>query len=197
MIDISLPLDWNLITYPGDARYEHYDYMTHEKNGVHITRVIMETHSGTHIDAPYHAIPNGGKMSSIPLESLNGPVSVIEVAGDSVKASDVPEKIERRVIFKTKNSDLYGTFHEDFCYISAEAAQKLVQIGIDAVGIDYLSIEKFGTKGMNVHKIFMNRGVAIIEGLYLKDVQPGTYNLMCLPLKIDTDGAPCRAVLTR
>lgn len=195
MIDISLPLDWNLITYPGDARYEHYDYMTHEKNGVHITRVIMETHSGTHIDAPFHALPHGGTMSSIPLDHLMGKTTVIEVKGDAVLQDHIPDKVQQRVLFKTKNSNLYDRFHEDFCYISEDAARKLVNMGIQAVGIDYLSIEQFGTKGMKVHKIFMNSGAAIIEGLYLKDVPPGEYNMVCLPLKIDTDGAPCRAIL--
>jgi arylformamidase len=195
MIDISLPLDWNLITYPGDARYEHYDYMTHEKNGVHITRVIMETHSGTHIDAPFHALPNGGTMSSIPLEHLNGPATVVEVEGNAINAEDIPGTVEKRVLFKTKNSGLYDSFHEDFCYISESAGKRLVELGVETVGIDYLSIEQFGTKGMKVHKILLERGIAIIEGLMLKGVKPGRYDLMCLPIRIDTDGAPCRAVL--
>ena len=86
-------------------------------------------------------------------------------------------------------------FHEDFCYISESAGKRLVDLGVETVGIDYLSIEQFGTKGMKVHKILLEKGIAIIEGLMLKDVKPGRYELMCLPIRIDTDGAPCRAVL--
>ena len=195
MIDISLALDRNLITYPGDARYEHYDYKTHVKDGVQIERILMETHSGTHVDAPFHAIPGAGTMASVPLERLNGRVSVIEVSGDAVRAGDLPDRVEKRVIFKTKNSGLYDRFHEDFCYVAQDAAEKLVAMGIEAVGIDYLSIEQFGTRGMKVHKIFLSRNVSIIEGLNLAGVAPGTYEMVCLPLKIDADGAPCRAVL--
>lgn len=195
MIDISLPLDRKLITYPGDAVFEQYDYYTHEKNGVQITRLLMETHTGTHIDAPFHALKEGGTMGSIPLSKLMGPATVVEVEGDSIRAEDLPETSEKRLLFKTKNSGLYGSFDTDFCYISLEAAQKMVDMGIELVGLDYLSIEKFGTKGMPVHKKLLGNGTVIIEGLYLKDVEPGGYDLTCLPLKLDLDGAPCRAIL--
>ncbi|MCL4335752.1 MAG: cyclase family protein [Candidatus Thermoplasmatota archaeon] len=195
MIDISLPLDWNLITYPGDARYEQYDYFTHEKNGVQITRIIMETHSGTHFDAPLHAIPNGRKSSEISMEKMVGPVTVVEVVGDSVKASDIPDTSSSRILFKTKNSSLYNTFSTDFCYITEEAAEKLVSKNVDLVGLDYLSIEKFGTKGMKIHKILLEKDTVILEGLNLSGVKPGNYELLCLPLKMNLDGAPCRAVL--
>lgn len=195
MIDISLPLDWNLITYPGDARYEQYDYFTHEKNGVQITRIIMETHSGTHFDAPLHAIRNGRKSSEISMEKMVGPVTVVEVPGDSVNAADIPDISNSRILFKTKNSSLYNTFSTDFCYITEGAAEKLVSMNIDLVGLDYLSIEKFGTKGMKIHKILLEKDTVILEGLNLKDVKPGNYELLCLPLKMNLDGAPCRAVL--
>ncbi len=195
MIDISIPLEWSMLTYPGDARFEEYPYMTHEKNGVHITRLIMETHSGTHFDAPFHAIPGGKTASSINIENLIGPASVIEVKGDRISAKDIPDNVEKRVLFKTKNSGMYDTFHTDFCYIAEDAANRLVDLKVDAVGIDYLSIEQFGTKGMKVHKILLNKNIVVIEGLNLLNVKPGKYELLCLPLKMDFDGALCRAVL--
>lgn len=197
MIDISLPLDKNLITYPGDASFEHYDYYTHEKNGLEITRLLMETHTGTHIDAPFHALKNGATAGQIPLEKLMGPASVIQVNGDMVRASDIPDTSEKRLLFKTRNSGLYGKFSTDFCYISIEAADKMVENGIELVGLDYLSIEKFGTTGMPVHKKLLGNGVVVVEGLYMKGVEPGGYELICLPLKLDMDGAPCRAVLKK
>ncbi len=195
MIDISLPLDWNLITYPGDARYEQYPYMTHKKNGVHITRLIMETHSGTHLDAPFHALPDGKTAGALDIEKLSGPTSVVEVKGDFVSSQDIPDDVEGRVLFKTKNSGMYDSFHTDFCYISEEAANKLVDLKTEVMGIDYLSIEKFGTKGMKVHKILLGHDVVVIEGLNLLEVKPGKYEMLCLPLKMDLDGALCRAVL--
>ena len=197
MIDISLPLDKDLITYPGDAKLELYNYYTHKENGVHITRVLMETHTGTHIDAPFHAMEDGPTMSSIPLEKLMGPCTVVEARGDYVSAEDIPETTEKRLLFKTKNSKLYGNFDTEFAYISMDAAEKMVDMGIEVAGLDYLSIEKFGTKGMPVHKKLLGNGIAIMEGLNLGEVAPGGYELICLPLKMDLDGAPCRAILTQ
>lgn len=196
MIDISLPLDGKLISYPGDASFEFYPYYTHEKNGLQITRLLMETHTGTHIDAPLHAIRDGKSSGEIPLSKFIGPATVVEVKGKSVRASDIPDEVEKRILFKTLNSSLYGSFSSDFCYISMEAAEKMVDLGIELVGMDYLSIEEFGTTGMPVHKKLLNNGIVIVEGLYMKEVTPGGYGLICLPLKLDTDGAPCRAVLT-
>ncbi len=195
MIDISLPLDRDLITYPGDAPLELYDYRTHENDGVHITRILMETHTGTHIDAPFHAMKDGSKTASIPLENLIGPCTVVQVDGDVIRAEDIPDPTEKRILFKTKNSGLYGRFDANFTYISMEAAEKMVGLGVEAVGIDYLSIEKFGTKGMKVHRKLLENGIPIIEGLDLSKVQPGGYGLTCLPLRVDLDGAPCRAIL--
>ncbi len=196
MIDISLPLDRNLISYPGDAKLELYDYFTHEKNGVQITRILMETHTGTHIDAPLHAIEGGDTLGSIPLSKLMGPATVINVTGYTVRADDIPDDTEKRLLIRSKNSGFYQEkFRTDFCYISMDAAEKMADLKLDLVGLDYLSIEKFGTTGMPVHKQLLKNSIVIVEGLYMKDVDPGRYELVCLPLKLDLDGGPCRAIL--
>ena len=195
MIDISLPLKKELIVYPGNAAYEEYEYRTHEKDNVHIMRVLMETHTGTHFDAPYHMLPDGKKADEVDLESVVGPATVIEVSGDAINAEDIPDTHEKRVLFKTGNSELYSEFHRDFTYLSMEAAEKLVEHGVKLVGIDYLSIEKFGSSEPAVHRKLMKNDVVILEGIYMKDVKPGNYELLCLPLKMFEDGAPCRAVL--
>lgn len=196
MIDISLPIDGGLITYPGDAKLELYDYYTHEKNGVHITRILMETHTGTHIDAPFHAMKDGQTLGSIPLAKLMGPATVIEVSGEAVHAEDIPDNAEKRLLIKSRNSGFYkDKFRTDFCYIAMDAAEKMARLKLDLVGLDYLSIEQFGTTGMPVHKKLLGNSVAVVEGLYLMDVEPGKYELLCLPLKLDLDGGPCRAIL--
>lgn len=195
MIDISLPLKRGIINYPGDATYEEYEYYTHEKNHVHIMRVLMETHSGTHFDAPYHMIPDGLKADEIDLEHFMGKATVVEVEGESIEASDIPEEHERIVLFKTRNSGLYDRFDTSFTYLSPEGAEKLVDHGVKLVGIDYLSIEKFGSPEPVVHRTILGSGAVIIEGLYMKDVSPGTYEFLCLPLRMSYDGAPCRAIL--
>lgn len=196
MIDLSLPLDSNLITYPGDAKLELYDYKTHAKDGVHITRMLLETHTGTHIDAPFHAMEEGVKLGSVPLTKLMGPATVINVAGDAVHAGDIPDDSEKRLLIRSKNSGLYrGGFKTDFCYIAMDAAEKMAAMKLDLVGIDYLSIEEFGTKGMPVHRKLLGNNVIVLEGLSMGGVEPGKYELVCLPLKLDLDGGPCRAIL--
>lgn len=195
MIDISLPLTRNLISYPGDSKYEEYEYYTHKANHVHIMRILMETHSGTHFDAPFHMIPDGKKADEVPLENFMGKASVIEVQGNSIEADDIPEEHEQIILFKTRNSDLYEKFDTSFTYLSLEAAKKLVRQNTKLVGIDYLSIEKFGSSEPVVHKELLGNGVVIVEGLYMKEVATGVYQFLCLPLKMYSDGAPCRAVL--
>lgn len=195
MIDISLPLKRGIINYPGDADYEEFEYFTHEVNHVHIMRVLMETHSGTHFDAPYHMIPDGKRANQIPLENFFGRADVIEVKGDSIEEKHIPENPEEILLFKTKNSNLYDEFHTDFTYLSLEAARKIAAKNVKLVGIDYLSIEKFGSPEPVVHKTLMKKDIIIVEGIVLKDVKPGKYEFICLPLNMSEDGAPCRAVL--
>lgn len=197
MIDISLELKKNLITYPGDLCFESYPYKTHPTDHVHITRLLLETHTGTHFDAPFHATEGAETSGQIKLEKFIGPCTVCEVNGDSIRLSDIPQKHQSRILFKTKNSGLYdtGQFEKNFCYLSMEAAREIARRKIDLVGIDYLSIEEFGTTGMNVHRTVLSSGAIIVEGVNLSSVAPGDYELICLPLRIDTDGSPCRAIL--
>ncbi len=194
-IDISLELKKGIINFPGDAKYEEYPYLTHKENRVHITRMLMETHSGTHFDAPFHMLEDGKKAPEVPLENFLGPCTVVEVRGREITASDIPEKHRERILFKTDNSGKYGKFDREFVYLTKEAADVLVSRGIKLVGIDYLSIEKFGSTDFTVHKTLLSNGAVIMEGLVLSDVSPGDYELICLPLRMTMDGAPCRAIL--
>lgn len=194
MIDISIPYKNNLVTYPGDMPYEEYEFKTHEKDHVHIMRIIMETHSGTHFDAPYHMLPDGKKADEIDLGRFIGKASVIAVNGPEITDKDIPEKIEKIVLFKTQNSQKYEKFDEKFTYLSISGAKKLIEKGVKVVGIDYLSIEKFGVEP-EVHKYLFRNDAVIIEGLNMGKASPGTYDFVCLPLNMGQDGAPCRAIL--
>ncbi len=195
MIDISLELRKGIINYPGDAPYEEYAYRTHKEAGVHITRVFMETHSGTHFDAPFHMIENGKKASEIPLENFIGPCTVVECDSLEIRSQDIPAKHQERILFKTSNSGKYSHFVEDFVSLSLDAANVLVDRKVKLVGIDYLSIEKYDTQNFHVHKRLLSNGVVIMEGLDMTRAEPGDYELLALPLRMTEDGAPCRAVL--
>jgi arylformamidase len=107
-----------------------------------------------------------------------------------------------RVLFKTRNSSFWDDpqvgFRPDFTYLQPDAARRLTKLGIKLVGIDYLSIEQFASKEFETHRILLSCGVIILEGLDLRNVPPGHYELICLPLRIaggSGDGAPARAVL--
>lgn len=195
MIDISLELKNGIINYPGDAPYEEYAYRTHDHDGVHITRVLMETHSGTHFDAPFHMIADGKKVPDVPLENFIGPCTVVECNSGEIRPQDIPEKHRERILFRTPNSGRYDKFEEDFVYLSQDAADLLVERKVKLVGIDYLSIEKFRSRDHKVHKTILSSGAVIMEGLDLSMAVPGDYELIALPLRMTEDGAPCRAVL--
>jgi arylformamidase len=105
-------------------------------------------------------------------------------------------------LFKTRNSEFWNDttqgFRKDFTYIAPEAAKELVDLGVKLVGIDYLSVEKFGSEDFGTHFALLSAQVIIIEGLDLREVSAGDYELICLPLKIASgtgDGAPARTVL--
>jgi arylformamidase len=89
-------------------------------------------------------------------------------------------------------------FDESYAAISEEAAEYLVEIGVETVGVDYLSVEPFEDGEFHTHHTLLGADVLILEGLVLTDVEPGDYLLACLPLKLEgSDGSPARAILIR
>jgi len=104
------------------------------------------------------------------------------------------------VLIKTRNSRLWGSpeFHTDYVGVTESGARHLVEHGIKVVGVDYLSVEQFRKPGAPAHHILLGAGTIVIEGLDLRDVDPGIYEMFCLPLRIvGSDGAPARVVLRR
>ena len=161
----------------------------------------MSLHSGTHMDAPFHFVPNGATIDALPLDLFIGPALVHAVETDRyIKAEHVAAIDDgiTRVLFKTRNSELLkrSTYEPDFVAFSAEAAEALVTKGVKLVGLDYLSIAHAGEEQVPVHRAFLDHGVALLEGVDLSAIEPGPYELICFPLRIrGVDGAPCRAVL--
>lgn len=195
-------------TYPGDPGIEVAPWAAIARgDAANVSMLHLGAHTGTHIDAPAHFIEGAPGMDSIPLDALVGQAHVVEVPGDaeavdeSHVASHVPQGAER-VLFKTRNSAFWenprGVFREDFTYLAPGAARALVSRGVRLVGFDYLSVEKFKSEDFETHLTLLTKGVVIVEGLDLRAVGAGTYELVCLPLKIvagSGDGAPARAIL--
>ena len=162
-------------------------------------------HSGTHVDAPLHFIDQGASVEQLPLDILVGPTAVIEIPDADIITQDIlesqplPEEITRLLI-KTRNAILWTdykhTFNPDFVALDRQAARWVVDRGIGLIGVDYLSVQRFSDKDPATHRVLLEAGVVIVEGLNLHDVKPGSYQLICLPIKlVGSDGAPARTIL--
>lgn len=201
--DVTVPLSKELVVYPGDpqVRIERKSIINKNDSKYNVSRIAFGSHTGTHIDPPFHFIEDGITVDNLPLEMLIGRARVVEVTAPRIDEAVLEEfdfTADVRVLFKTRNSYLWSSksFVEEFVYITPGAARALVNEGIKVVGIDYLSVEKFGAKEPETHLTLLKAGTLIIEGLDLREVEPGDYELICLPLKIkDGDGAPARVVL--
>jgi arylformamidase len=206
--DVSVPLSATTPTYPSDPGIEIKQWRT-LANGddSNVSLINFGLHSGTHVDAPAHFIAGGAKVESLPLASLVGEAEVVEVPDDFTMidqdfvAANCAAGSER-ILFKTRNSAFWSNpqagFREDYTYIDPDAARRLVELGIKLVGIDYLSVEQYKSANFATHLALLAKGVVILEGLDLREVPGGRYELICLPLKIaggSGDGAPARVIL--
>ena len=206
--DVSVPISGKTPVYEGDPKVEIETANAISKgDAANVSKLCFGAHTATHVDAPNHFIEGTRKVDELPLEVLIGKVRVVEIdkSVTAIESSHVEnadlESVER-VLFKTRNSefwnDLEQVFQKDFTYIEPDAAQKLVDFGAKLVGIDYLSVEKFGSEDFQTHITLLKNQVIIIEGLDLREVSAGDYELICLPLKVAEgtgDGAPARTVL--
>ena len=203
-IDISVPLYTGMVHWPDNPPVQIERVLNMDAgDAANVSALSLGAHTGTHIDAPVHFLPQGAGIDALPLSATLGPARVIEITdGESIKRQELERHaIERgeRILFKTRNSARCwqsDAFVEDFVYITAEAARYLAEVGVRTVGVDYLSVGGFARDGEATHRALLSADVCIIEGLNLSQVKPGTYELVCLPLKIrGADGAPARAVL--
>ena len=206
--DVTVPISNELPAWPSDPAVEISDWRSLPAgDGANVSMLNFGAHTGTHVDAPAHFIDGAGKVEALDLEVLIGEADVVAVP-DGCRAIDEAFVLDncspgaKRILFKTRNSafwsELNPQFHEDFTYLDLKAAETLVQRGLKLVGIDYLSIEKFGSPKHETHLALLSHGVVILEGLNLSEVPAGRYELICLPLRLRSnlgDGAPARVVL--
>lgn len=201
--DVTVPISRDQAVYPGDPpiKLDRRRVIGKNDSKVNVTRLSFGSHTGTHVDPPFHFIESGITVDRLPLEILMGRARVVEVNApcideNALREFDFTEDV--RLLFKTRNSYLWSEkkFVQDFVYISPGAARKLVEDGIKLVGIDYLSVEKFDYEEPETHLTLLGAGVVVVEGLDLREVESGIYEMFCLPLKIEGgDGAPARVVL--
>ena len=204
--DVTIAVSEVVPTFPGDPTVK-IDVCAAIANGdpANVSQICLGVHTATHVDAPNHFIEGTRKVDELDLYKLVGECQVVELTEDVMAIE--PHHIENlngaeRILFKTRNSHFWNEpekgFRTDFTYIEPSAAKILVEKGVKLVGIDYLSVEKFGAKTFDTHYTLLEKEVVIIEGLDLREVPAGNYELFCLPLKIvggAGDGAPARTIL--
>ena len=204
-IDLTLGVDENIVTWDNDSSfYKRTTSAINNGDSCNELRIHIGSHTGTHIDAPYHFNNDGKKVNELDLNILVGKCYVAEIYGTEIITADdikrnVPEGT-KRLLLKTDNTKIgyERKFRTDFCGIDVSAVSYMRENGIKLLGNDYLSIAKYEFTG-DVHRAFLkcNDNIAL-EGLVMNDVSSGWYELCCLPMKIiGADGAPARVIVKR
>ena len=208
IFDITHTLNSKIAMWPGSDQPQLKRVMSiKDGEDCNLTELAFSAHTGTHLDAPLHIIDDGIPVEELDLNTLIGPAQVIEFPDniDMISLSDIESvgvhEDTIRLIIKTRNSAKWEadptTFNEDYVAIAPEAAKWIVNRGIKLVGIDHLSVAPFREDYLvETHVILLGAGIIAVEGLRLAEIEPGNYQLICLPPKLEgSDGAPCRAVL--
>lgn len=204
--DISAPL--NMVpTYPGDRPYlREWMARLDGGDGYCLSALALSSHAGTHLDFPSHLLKRGRAQDTYSLKRFIIPAEVISVPGEGpILPSSLPsDKINKgqALLFKTCNSKKrlmhQPVFSEESIYLSADAAHLCAAEKVGLVGIDYLSVDKYGDESLPVHRTLLENDILILEGIDLALVPCGRYCLICLPLSIrDAEATPVRAVLVR
>jgi len=200
--DISLTLSPSMVRWVTSQPLELIERKRMRRGDLNNSSSIQASvHTGTHVDAPFHFVPDGKTIESLPLDLFIGPARVCAVDVEAqITAADVRRLNlagEKRVLFKTRNSSLLQNtaYDPSFVSFSVDGAEALAELGVQLVGLDYLSVAR-ADEQVPVHRAFLDRGVVLLEGADLSQVEPGRYELICFPVKLaGSDGAPCRAVL--
>ncbi len=208
-IDLTHELHNGMPIYPGDPSPSFVSYATLEKDGVNLTKLTLGSHTGTHIDAPRHFIPNGIGVDQIPAGKLLGEAYVTDMSGkpigSGITAQDLRKALEERVaeddivVIYTGCSEHWDdeSIRRNYTYLTGDAAEYLVSKKVRAVGIDVLSVEKFQAPTPVTHKILLGNGIFIIESLSraTKQFVRKRFLMICLPIKLQNgDGAPSRVI---
>jgi arylformamidase len=163
----------------------------------------MGLHCGTHVDAPLHAFAGGAPVEELALEALCGPAVVADLQGAGSIGADELETLHlapsvERLLLRTDNSRLWregSRFEPDYVGLTLDGAHWLVDRGIGLLGVDCLSVQRFADD-FETHRVLLAARVALLEGLALEHVSPGSCELLCLPLKFrGPEAAPARAIL--
>ena len=206
VIDLSHKLANGMQIYPGDPHFSIVPWNIHEKDGCQVDKILMGSHSGTHIDAPWHIDTQGAKMDEIPVNRFIGNGVLVDVtgkgSGESIGIDDLTPVIDQIkpedfLIFHTGWDRFFGQkAYLKHPYISPDLADKILHMEVSLVGIDTLSVDPTGTNIFATHEALMPSRILIVENLCNLQSVPQTRGIYSfLPLKLNgSDGSPVRAV---
>jgi arylformamidase len=205
LIDISVRLDPQMPIWPDSVGIRVTRSQSFaDGDAVNVTRLDMDVHCGTHVEAPLHFLDGGRSLEEMALDTFVGPTHVAHlpdadvIGPDELERARIPDGVTR-LLLRTRNSAIWHhadrAFTRDYAALSPEGARWIVDRGMRLVGADYLSVQRF-EDGPETHQILMHGGVAILEGIDLSDVPAGAYRLTCAPIWIGgAEAAPARALL--
>lgn len=200
-MDISQPLHSGIPVWPGDATFQYqFTYTKEESGSVNVGQVQMSTHTGTHIDAPFHFDEAGSKVHELDVNLYIGKTRIIHLPGrEKIKVEDLMKKRlsgTSRLLIRTDSWPDRSVFPEAICSLDPEVAPFLKKLGIRLIGLDVPSVDPIDSKTLPAHHALLNAGIHILEGAVLDSVEEGIYDLIALPLPIlGGDGSPVRAVI--
>jgi arylformamidase len=181
--DVSLTIHPGMVVWPSDppVTLERKSKIEEGANA-NVSRLDLGVHTGTHVDAPYHFLPSGSRVDALDLDMLIGPVYLAElpesagvVDAAAIRSAGIPDGVTR-LLFKTRNSALWARderqFQTGFAGITKDGAEALVSMGVQLVGIDYLSIAPY-KQSRPTHEVLLGAKMVIIEGLDLSSVGAG------------------------
>ena len=195
--DLTRTINQDMRVYPGDPQPTFTPHATIKDNNANVTRITLGSHTGTHVDAPWHFLQEGNSIDMEPLDKFIGEAAIIDASGKNNVTAENFSGYDIRsndiVLIYTGTSDR----RIDFAYLDVSAAEWIVDHKAKCVGIDTASVEKYGKKAAPVHKMLLARNVGIIENLVdLKQFAGSRKFFVCLPLPLKgIDGSPARAVL--
>lgn len=201
LYDISPRLTERTGVFPGDTALTR-EVLMDMTNGDHVTVSTLRAtvHLGAHVDAPNHYDPSGRDIDEQPLDLYLGPCQVVDVhvsRGALITADMLAEPIRStRLLLRTQTMPDPQTFNDDFAALDPDFVDDLAEAGVRLIGIDTPSVDPATSKDLPAHRRIAQRDLAILEGIVLRDIEPGDYELIALPLRLATfDASPVRAVL--
>lgn len=206
IIDLSHPLSTNMPVYPGTMPAELTNNSVFSEDGHREKKILINSHTGTHIDAPAHMMARGKYLDELPINTYFGKAIVVDVSVEPNRA--IPLKwIEHirndsgleYIVFRTGGSQYWDTekYFTDFKYPSLELSERLVALKLKGIGIDVSSVDPVGADSYDIHYTLLGAGLVLVENLTNLEQLPENqvFDFACFPLHIrQADGSPVRAV---